>query len=223
MADESTRWPEHDIVLISALEHWSLLSRRRCSLIHVEQTYEENLFTLRGNRVHRQAHEESVETEGGVRIARGVPLWSDRLGLSGRSDIVEFHGEVPYPVEYKSGSRRTWQHEAIQLCAQALCLEEMLRVTVPAGAVYYAASRRRREVPFDAGLRARTEAAIAAVRALLGGTRLPEAVHDARCKHCSLYDACLPDLASAPARVRGFQGALFRLDDEVAVMDGERQ
>lgn len=200
------------MVLISALEHWSYCARQ-CALIHIEQTYDENLFTLRGNRVHRQAHEESVETERGVRIARGVPLWSERLGLTGRSDIVEFHGETPYPVEYKSGSRRTWQHEAIQLCAQAMCLEEMLGAPVEAGAVYYAGSRRRREVAFDDALRKETERVIGAVRSLLRGTALPEAVNDARCRHCSLSDACLPDLAAAPARVRGFQGTLFRLDD----------
>jgi CRISPR-associated exonuclease Cas4 len=212
MDTEALSWPEHEVVLISALEHWSYCPRQ-CALIHIEQTYDENLFTLRGSRVHRQAHEESVETERGVRIARGVPLWSDRLGLHGKSDIVEFHGETPYPVEYKSGSRRTWRHEAIQLCAQAMCLEEMLAVPVPEGAVYYAASRRRREVRFDQAIRVETEMAIEAVRVLLRGTRLPEAVHDARCRQCSLYDACLPDLASTPARVRGFQGALFRLDD----------
>lgn len=212
MKEQNTGWPEDEVVLISALEHWSYCARQ-CALIHIEQTYDENLFTLRGNRVHRQAHEESVETEREVRIARGVPLWSDRLGLSGRSDIVEFHGDTPFPVEYKSGSRRQWQHEAIQLCAQAMCLEEMLDVPVLEGAVYYAASRRRRSVAFDGALRAESERAIAAVRSLLLGSELPAAVHDARCKRCSLYDACLPDLASAPARVRGFQGALFRLDD----------
>ena len=209
---QSTSWAEQDLVLISALEHWSYCPRQ-CALIHLEQTYDENLYTLRGNRAHRLAHEEGSMTERGVRVARGVPLWSDRLGLIGKADVVEWHGATPYPVEYKAGSRRTWGHEALQLCAQAVCLEEMLGVATPTGAIYYHASRQRREVALDAALRARLEEAILSVRNLLAGTRLPEAPHDARCPKCSLFDACLPDLSANPARVRGFQGSLFRIDD----------
>ncbi len=208
----NTGWVEQDLVLISALEHWSYCPRQ-CALIHLEQTYDENLYTLRGNRAHRLAHEEGVATERGVRVARGVPLWSDRLGLIGKADVVEWHGETPYPVEYKAGSRRTWGHEALQLCAQAVCLEEMLGLSVPAGAIYYHGSRQRREVELDSALRERLEEAIVTVRNLLAGTRLPEALHDARCPKCSLFDACLPDLSANPARVRGLHGALFRIDD----------
>jgi len=205
-------WAEDDLVLISALEHWSYCPRQ-CALIHLEQTYDENLYTLRGNRAHRAADEAGVGTERGVRVTRAVPLWSERLGLTGRADVVEWHGAgggTPYPVEYKAGARRAWGHEALQLCAQALCLEEMLGGEVPAGAIWYHASRRRREVVFDDPLRAAVGAATAAVRAMLRGTRLPPAPNDARCPKCSLFDACLPGLAASPARVRGFQGELFR-------------
>lgn len=201
-----------DLIPISALEHWSYCPRQ-CALIHIEQTYDENIYTLRGNRTHRLAHEGGPTTEGGVRSLRGIPLWSDRLGLIGKADVVEFRGETPYPVEYKAGTRRTWGHEALQLGAQALCLEEMLGVVVPAGAIYYHGSRTRREVAIDAALRARVEEAVVRVRALLAGSRLPPAPDDQRCPKCSLFDACLPNLAAHPARVRGAQGALFVLTD----------
>src|SRR5687768_7704070 len=115
-------WPEDDLILISALEHWSYCPRQ-CALIHLEQTYDENLFTLRGNRAHRSVDEAGAAAAAGERVIRGLPLWSDRLGLTGRADLVEFREDVPYPVEHKAGRRRNWAHEALQLCAQALCLE----------------------------------------------------------------------------------------------------
>jgi CRISPR-associated exonuclease Cas4 len=210
-------WPEDDLVLISALEHWSYCPRQ-CALIHLEQTYDENLFTLRGNRAHRRVHEEGSAVEHGVHAVRGMPLWSDRLGLRGKADVVEFvgpAGESPYPVEHKVGrAKATHGHEALQLCAQALCLEEMLGVPVPAGAISYHGSKSRREIAFDAALRARTEAAITEVRAMLRGSRLPPAVDDARCPNCSLLDACLPALAANPVRLRGYQSMLFYVPED---------
>lgn len=202
-------WRDEDLVLISALEHWSYCPRQ-CGLIHLEQTYDENIFTLRGNRVHKRAHSETVQTEDGVRVTRGVPLWSDRLGLVGKSDIIEWHGETPYPVEYKAGKRRNWVHEVVQLCAQALCLEEMLGRAVPAGAIYYAGSRRRREVTFTADDRQAVEQATVAIRTMLESDELPLAVDDARCPNCSLIDACAPRVAARPAIIRGHHAELFR-------------
>jgi CRISPR-associated exonuclease Cas4 len=192
-------WPEDDIVLISALEHWSYCPRQ-CALIHVEQT-----------------HEEGASREHGARSVRGMTLWSDRLGLHGKADVVEFSDgspPVPFPVEHKSGKGASGGHDTIQLCAQALCLEEMFGVAVPAGAVAYHGSHRRRAVAFDVALRERTLATIAAVRRGIADTSLPPAVNDARCPACSLFDACLPDLTARPARLRGFQGSLFRPDDD---------
>jgi len=209
-------WSDDELVPISALEHWSYCPRQ-CALIHLEQTYDENLYTLRGNRAHRQADEAGVETARGVRVARAVPLWSTALGLVGRADVVEFLGEAgttPHPVEYKAGKRRSWGHEELQLCAQAICLEEMLGVAVPAGAIWYHGSRQRREVAFDDQLRQLVAEATMAVREMLAGTRLPEAPNDRRCPRCSLFDACLPGLTANPARIRGFQSALFRATDE---------
>lgn len=204
-----SRWRDDELVMISALEHWSYCPRQ-CGLIHLESTFEENIFTLRGRRVHKMVDEQSDLIEDGVRRLRALPLFSDRLGLTGKADLVEFAGETPYPVEYKAGPRRDHRHEALQLCAQAICLEEMFGEAVAAGAIYAHGSRRRVEIEFDEALRARVAEAVTAVRALLAGDVLPAAVNDARCPNCSLFDACLPSVVGQPARVRGFYGELFR-------------
>ncbi len=205
-------WRDEELVLISAIEHWSYCPRQ-CALIHLEQTYDENIFTLRGNRAHERVHTEAAGTDDGVRVVRGLPLWSNRLGLIGKSDLVEWHGETPYPVEYKVGRKRQWDHEALQLCAQAICLEEMLGIPVPKGAVYYAGSKRRREVTFGEADRTAVEEGAALIRAMLAGERLPLAVNDARCPNCSLIDACAPGLSSRPAVIRGHYAELFHPND----------
>lgn len=204
----STRWRDDELVMISALEHWSYCPRQ-CGLIHLESTYDENLFTLRGQRLHRNVDQQGDLQEEGVRHVRALPLYSDALGLTGRADLVEFPNGVPFPVEYKSGSRRPHAHEALQLCAQALCLEEMLGAAVPAGAIYFHGSRKRETVVFDDALRARVPASAEAVRRMLAGTTLPPAANDARCPNCSLFDACLPGVVGERARMRGFIGELF--------------
>lgn len=188
----STRWEEPEVVMISALQHYSYCPRQ-CALIHVEKVFDENIYTLRGHRVHERAHGSEGSLEDGVKVERGLSLFSDRLGLIGKSDVVEFRtGESPYPVEYKSGPRRGSTHDDIQLCAQAMCLEEMLGCDVPRGAVYHYASRRRREVTFDDELRSLTEETVHAVRRLLATSSVPPPVADARCPKCSLFDACMP-------------------------------
>lgn len=205
-------WRDEDLILISALEHWSYCPRQ-CALIHLEQTYDENIFTLRGNRAHENAHQESVQTEDGIRVVRGLPLWSDRVGLLGKADIVEWHGDIPFPVEYKVGRKRNWGHEVIQLCAQAMCLAEMLNCPVPGGAIYYVGSKRRRHVLFtDDDIHA-VETATSAIRAMLRQDRLPNAIDDARCSNCSLADACTPAIASRPAVIRGHYAELFHPTD----------
>lgn len=185
-------WDEAEVVMISALQHHSYCPRQ-CALIHVEKVFDENLYTLRGRRVHERTHDPESALEDGVRVERGLPLFSERLGLIGKSDVVEFRlGEAAYPVEYKSGPRRGSTHDDIQLCAQAMCLEEMLGGDVPRGAVYHYASRRRREVIFDGDLRSLTEETVRAVRQLLSTSTVPPPVADARCPKCSLFDACMP-------------------------------
>lgn len=200
------------IVPVSAVEHYSYCPRQ-CALIHLEQTYEENVFTVRGRLAHERVDTGDDAANRGVPTLRSMPIWSTRLGLRGKADAVEFHEGVPYPVEYKSG-RRHGIHADVQLCAQALCLEEMLGRPVPRGAIYYHATRSRHEVSFDERLRTRTVELIGAVRAMLAAHELPPAANDARCRNCSLVDACLPQVVAEPARLRGLQSVLFRAWDE---------
>lgn len=195
-------------VPISAIEHYSYCPRQ-CALIHVEQTYDENLYTIRGRIAHERVDAGDDTAVRGVRVARGIPVWSERLGLRGKADLVEFRESGPYPVEYKVG-RRHGVHPDLQLCAQALCLEEMLGVPVPRGAIFYHAVRRRHEVVIDVDLRRQTVAAVAAVREILRAQRLPPASNDARCPKCSLINACLPAVVGERARLRGLQGVLFQ-------------
>lgn len=191
---------ERDPVMISALEHYSYCPRQ-CALIHIEQTFTDNIHTLRGNLAHERVDLPITRQEELVRVERGLPLWSRVLGLVGRADVVEFHGNIPYPVEYKKGRRRAWQYEAIQVCAQAICLEEMLGLEVSRGAIYYCSSRTRREVIFDQTLRTAVAQTTESVRDLLRNQQLPVAVNDQRCHQCSLIDTCLPDVVIHPQRI----------------------
>ena len=187
---------DDELIPISALQH-HLFCPRQCALIHVEQVFAENLYTLRGQAVHKQVDQPGVETRAGLRVERALPVWNDRLGLIGKADVVEFEADgTPYPVEYKHGSRSkaAWiaACDDLQLAAQALCLEEMTGKPVPAGALYYATSRRRREVRVTAALRQRVAEAAAAVRALIEAAVLPAPTFDKRCDKCSLRDICQP-------------------------------
>ncbi len=207
----STPWDEHELldVPISAIEHFSYCPRQ-CALIHIEQTFEENAHTVRGRLSHERVDSGETENRPGIRVLRGLPLWSERLGLRGKADVVELRlGLPPFPVEYKVGRRRP-PHADLQLCAQALCLEEMLGTDVPEGAIYSHAERRRYRVPLSAPLRQQTEALVEEIREQLRQQILPPAIDDARCPPCSLVNACLPQVAAQPYRLRGMQGALFR-------------
>ncbi len=199
---------EDDLVMISALEHYSYCPRQ-CALIHVEQTFDENLYTLRGRAVHERVDEPVAEFQEGVRVERALPLWSKRLGLIGKADVVEFHGVTPFPVEYKHGSKREREHDDLQLCAQAICLEEMTGKSVPLGAIYYHSSRRRREVEFSERLRSEVEAATNEIRKMLSEKRISPPVNDARCRHCSLKESCMPAVVGEQARAAALLRDLF--------------
>ncbi len=200
-------------VMISALEHYSYCPRQ-CALIHLDQSWDDNSFTVRGTQRHERVDRPETEQRPDIRRAWAVPLWSERLGLVGRADLVEFHPAGPYPVEHKSSKQRKWVHEALQLGAQALCLEEMTGEPVPAGAIFYHGSRARREIQIDAELRAQVVATIAAVRAQLAGARLPPPVNDARCRHCSLNDICMPAISGNRASEQALLARLFTTDDD---------
>ncbi len=202
-------WTDEDRIMISALEHYSYCPRQ-CALIHLEDSYAENLYTLRGSRAHVRVDRPEGRHPGGVRVERALPLWSDRLGLVGRADVVEYHEGTPYPVEYKYGRKRPHDHAEVQLCAQALCLEEMTGKPVPAGALFFTESHRRREVEMAKELRRAVEQMVAEVRAMLAACHVPPPVNDARCRKCSLKQVCMPDAVAAQARQRWWAGRLFR-------------
>lgn len=201
-------YTDDDLVMISALEHYSYCPRQ-CALIHVEQTFDENLYTLRGRAVHERVDEPVAEFQEGVRVERALPLWSKRLGLIGKADVVEFHGATPFPVEYKHGSKREREHDDLQLCAQAICLEEMTGKPVPKGAIFYHSSRRRREVDLAEGLRQEVEQTVTEIRKMMTDRVLPPPVNDARCRHCSLKESCMPAVVGEKARAAALLRDLF--------------
>jgi len=204
---------ELEPLALSALEHWSYCPRQ-CCLIHAEQAFEENVHTLRGQAVHARTDEAGVEAGyDGRRIARAVPLWCDRLGLVGKSDVVEFLPDgTPYPVEYKHGKKREKLHDDIQLAAQALRLEEMTGKPAPLGAIYHATSHRRREVAITPALRQAVETCIAEVRTAMAAPTLPAPVNDKRCRECSLIDLCQPAPLAERQKLHALAARLFDPD-----------
>ena len=198
---------------ISALQHFSYCPRQ-CALIHVEQIFEENLHTMRGQAVHRLVDTPDTQREQGVRVERALPLYSRRHGLTGKADVVEFGADgTPYPVEYKHGPRREKLHDDLQLAAQALCLEEMTGRAVPEGAIFHHSSRRRRTVQITAKLRGLVDELVPQVREMLGSHRLPPPVNDSRCRNCSLNDLCQPQLLGATRQLARELSGLFEVEE----------
>jgi CRISPR-associated exonuclease Cas4 len=200
---------EDDLLPVSALQHL-VFCERQWALIHLEKVWEENRLTAEGRVLHERSDAHLVEVRAGVIAARALPLRSMQHGLAGRADAVEFlpaaspdePGEPiaamppgrwqPYPVEYKRGRPKQGRCDEVQLCAQALCLEEMLNAPVPAGALFYARTRRRVEVQFDPPLRSFTLQVIARLHELARDGRTPPARYEPRCDNCSLIGICLP-------------------------------
>ena len=234
---------EDDLLPISALQHL-LFCERQCALIHVERLWAENRLTIEGRHLHDKAHAGPSESRGGVRVVRGLPLRSLRIGLAGVADVVEFHASataeaaapsatpdtmrvppnspptpasrappgVPFPVEYKRGRPKTADCDRVQLCAQAICLEEMLALAVPAGALFYGRTRRREDVAFNPQLRALTEHTAARLHALVRSGQTPAAVPLPKCRTCSLMNLCLPRAtAGSHSAARYLQRAICQL------------
>jgi CRISPR-associated exonuclease Cas4 len=211
--------PDDQPIPISALQHW-LYCPRQCALIHLEQAWSENKFTAEGRVVHENAHDGSDETRGTVRITRGMPVMSASLGLSGQCDVVEFHSacgdfksrisnfksdplkseildlkctQIVRPVEYKRGKPKAHRADEVQLCAQAICLEEMLHCSISSGSLYYGQNRRRTEVAFDAELRQLVLSTLQAIKDCFSSRITPQAEYNPRrCDNCSLIDHCQP-------------------------------
>jgi CRISPR-associated exonuclease Cas4 len=188
---------------LSALQH-AVYCLRQAALIHVERLWEENRFTAEGRVLHTGVDEQSQRYSRGIRRVSALPLSCRRLSLAGVADLVEFHkserGETPYPVEYKRGKVKPHRADEAQLCAQAVCLEEMMGLAVPEGALFYAQTRRRVVVAFDAELRELTEATALALRDVIVSGRTPPAKYERRrCDPCSLIDLCRPKILGRSA------------------------
>jgi CRISPR-associated exonuclease Cas4 len=192
-----------------------LFCERRCAMHRIESVWIENVHTLEGTHAHQRADRAVEWVVGpGVRAVHGLLLRCQRLRLVGKADIVEFRRRSdglaePYPVEYKRGRRRKWDNDDVQLCAQALCLEEMLGAPVPAGAIFHVKSKRRREVPFTPQLRQKTEEAAERLHKLIAAGVTPPPVLKPRCSGCSLKDLCMPELLERNQRVRVYHRRLF--------------
>jgi CRISPR-associated exonuclease Cas4 len=178
---------------ISALQHW-LYCPRQCGLIHLEQVWSENKFTAEGQVLHQKAHEGADESKGGVRITRSMSVRSFVLGIAGQCDIVEFHADGRVlPVEYKRGKPKSHRADEVQLCAQAICLEEMLGLAISSGCLFYGEKKRRTTVEFDADLRQLVTETATALHAMIDSRVTPLAEYEARrCDACSLIDLCQP-------------------------------
>ena len=213
---------EDQLLPLSALQHW-LFCPRQCALIHLEQAWAENKFTAEGQVLHKKAHEGEDESKAGVRITRSMAVRSLALGISGQCDIVEFHPagrdlrcEISdlrgansshfesrisdlkctarvVPVEYKRGKLKSHRADEVQLCAQAMCLEEMLGISISEGAIFYGEKKRRTVIEFDSPLRQLTADTAAALHAMIDSRETPLAEYDSRrCDACSLIDHCQP-------------------------------
>lgn len=201
-------YSEDDLLQLSALQHF-IFCERQCALIHIEQIWMENFFTAQGRVMHERAHSEKTESRGNVRVEFGISLRSLKLGLIGKADVIEFHRDsqgqwCPLPVEVKRGKNKLNNSDKVQLCAQALCLEETLNTTIKSGAIYYGKERRRTDVEFDTALRQETEETAQRVHVLIESGQTPKAVYKKECDSCSLIGYCLPKTMQKSKSVKNY-------------------
>lgn len=237
---------EDQLLMLSALQHL-MFCERQCALIHIEQLWKDNVLTLEGSHMHRKVDETGPRREkrGDLVISRGPPLRSFELGLSGRADVVEFHRVIdpatvegpaadgmppavrlegikgwwrPFPVDHKRGKPKADRCDEVQLCAQSLCLEEMLGGVVPEGALFYGKNQRRLEVVFDEALRELTVDSARRLHELIDSGRTPRAVKEPKCKNCSLVELCLPETMNQGRSAKAY---LRRMIETGGAEDGE--
>ncbi len=198
---------EDDLLPLSALQHL-LFCERQCALIHVEGQWVENLYTAEGRILHERVHQPDCTARGKIKVEYGLALRSLRLGLAGQADVVEFHKDGkdwrPFPVEYKRGRPKKDDCDRVQLCAQAICLEEMLGMRVPVGALFYGKTRRRQEVAFDEVLRRKTAKAAMRLHEMVAQGITPPPDPAPRCRRCSLQRICMPSKISSPGSARRY-------------------
>ncbi|RJP80279.1 MAG: CRISPR-associated protein Cas4 [Desulfobacteraceae bacterium] len=206
---------EDDLLPLSALQHY-LFCPRQCALIHLERQWFENQFTAEGRVMHERVDQGGKKDLAGLRIEYALRLVCRELGLSGQADVVEFHRSdkesdvwVPYPVEYKRGKPKKDNSDKVQLCAQALCLEEMLDIAVPEGALFYGKTRRRQSVLFDSKLRQETTETAKRLRSMIQNRITPEPFYTKKCESCSFLDFCMPRVC----RVKSVKSYLKQMTD----------
>jgi CRISPR-associated exonuclease Cas4 len=219
-------FPEDDLLPLSGLQHMAFCERQ-WALIHIEEQWEENPLTAEGHVLHERVHEAGSESRKTMVVVRGLPLHSFRLGISGQADVVEFRAARsgdpdglalqgksgrwhPSPVEHKRGKPKKQICDLVQVCAQALCLEETFGITIPGGALFYATPRRRQEVIFTPELRGQTERLCARMQDLYGRRETPPPVYTRGCESCSLKNICLPGTLAAPRDVRAYLAGAMR-------------
>ncbi|MEA3362477.1 MAG: CRISPR-associated protein Cas4 [Thermodesulfobacteriota bacterium] len=205
-------YPESDYIMLSALQHY-MFCPRQCALIHVEQQWAENRYTAEGKVLHERADSNKSERVGSVRFVRTLPICSERLGLSGQADVVEFHEDgTVYPVEYKRGKPKKNRCDEVQLCAQALCLEEMLNVEIGEGALFYGQKRRRKNIAMDVELRRLTELIAGRIHDLFKSDITPPAEFSKKCDQCSLLQVCMPKSCDGNSSVRSYLSSMLKGD-----------
>ena len=205
-----SEYPEDDWLALSGIQHFAFC-RRQWALIHVEQQWQDNYLTTAGSLGHDRAHDYGEsEVRGNLLIMRDLRVFSRRLGITGACDVVEFrqsdagvplHGRsgtwLPYPVEYKHGAPKQTDADRLQLCAEAMCLEEMLSCSIAAGALFYQRTRRREIVAFDDEMRSTVGTMYQQMHDLFSRGRTPVVKTTKACASCSLKDLCLPELKKA--------------------------
>lgn len=209
-------YSEDDYIMLSALQHYAFCPRQ-CALIHKDQVWSENYLTVKGDLFHERVDSYPTENRKDYRREFSMPIRSEKLGISGRTDIVETRKEKGetveiIPVEYKSGKKKTDSIDEIQLCAQAICLEEMTGVVIPTGYLYYGKDRKRHKVELDDSLKEETRLLAAEIHQMMKSPLLPPPIDSPKCNSCSLKDVCQPDLIkrrSVPRYINDF----LRSDD----------
>lgn len=206
-----------DKIPLSALNQYAYCPRR-CYLIHAEGEFIDNIHTQSGTLEHERVDQLAHEIKKGVRVEFALPVWSDQLNITGRCDVVEFHPDgTVFPIEYKHGKRKQWLNDDLQVAAQAMCLEEMLKTDIPMAGVYHIQTRRRREVSIDQTLRNQVVTTINAVINLLNGRQCPPPIEDKkRCPQCSLNALCDPELINEKTRLHQLSVQLFTIEPDEA-------
>ena len=222
-----TEYKEDDFLLLSGIQHFSFC-KRQWALIHIEQQWQENLRTIEGEILHEKTHDNTIrEKRGDLIISRGMSEFSRSLGISGTCDVVELYRDPdggtifggdgtyrPVPVEYKRGKPKEDEADVLQLCAQAMCLEEMMLCKIPEAFLFYGETKHRLKILFDDGLRHQVRAIVGEMHELFEKRYTPKTKPAKRCKACSLTELCMPKLCNNPSAVHYIKKNILEVDDE---------